>query len=76
MPSQRQIWPSGPRGFWHPQHGLSAFTAASLAGDVGILQEVQEAAQALLDAPTPESQPLLQLAQARLAALAEEVVGN
>ena len=58
------------------QHGLSAFTAASLAGDVGILQEVQEAAQALLDAPTPESQPLLQLAQARLAALAEEVVGN
>ena len=57
-------------------HGLSAFTAASLAGDVGILQEVQEAAQALLDAPTPESQPLLQLAQARLAALAEEVVGN
>ena len=58
------------------QHGLSAFTAASLAGDVGILQEVQEAAQALLDAPSPESQPLLQLAQARLAALAEEVVGN
>jgi len=58
------------------QHGLSAFTAASLAGDVGILQEVQEAAQALLAAPSPESQPLLQLAQARLAALAEEVVGN
>ena len=58
------------------QHGLSAFTAASLAADVGILQQVQEAAQALLDAPSPESQPLLQLAQARLAALAEEVVGN
>lgn len=58
------------------QHGLSAFTAASLAGDVGILQQVQEAAQALLDDPSPESQPLLELAQARLAALAEAVVGN
>lgn len=60
------------------QHGLSEFAAASLAMDMGVLQQAQEAADRLLADPAwaASAQPLLEIARARLAATEREIAPN
>lgn len=58
------------------QHGLSQFASASLAMDMGVLQEAQDAADALLAVPSPAGAALLDQARLRLAALEREIAVN
>ncbi len=60
------------------QHGLSEFVAASLAMDMGVLQQAQEAADRLLTDPgwAAPAQPLLTNARERLAAMEREIAPN
>ena len=58
------------------QHGLSQFASASLAMDMGVLQEAQDAASALLAAPSPACAALLAQARQRLVALEREIAVN
>lgn len=60
------------------QHGLSEFAAASLAADMGVLQQAQDAADRLLADPAraATAQPLLAMARERLAAMEREIAPN
>lgn len=60
------------------QHGLSEFAAASLAMDMGVLSDAQEAAERVLNdaAGAQEAEPLLQAARLRLAAMEREIAPN
>ena len=58
------------------QHGMDAFAAAKLAGDMAALNNARAAADALLAAQTPECAPLLARARALLKTRAGEVAPN